>query len=315
MRTSRGQSLCAKIRGKNLQQERCARREAWNLAKISISPKTIIKTTFYLRTEAWVMPALVEKARRARIRGRFRSVDAHAEQKGCKLRRSGNPSKHNCSNYQCRSGNKRGSTIIRSRSWSLRDGEITRWHACSSIAWKTLRRARLSTRVGQRSKATSSQVRLLHRHRRTHQVLLWVQQFFNVTKRYRGTGAIHYNPKTNVKNKDDQRGSGKPPARPPRVVEGVLQTIWRKQKSQQPQTFHRTQIRNVLLKWQQGSTVLRFTFQKTEIVKSASEPRWQGLFAEREMAKLCLVQKKFGDMITADHKVFSEGCESRNNHR
>ena len=25
--------------------------------------------------------------------------------------------------------------------------------------------------------------------------------------------------------------------------------------------------------------------------------------------------KKFGDLITADHKVLSEGCESRNNHR
>ena len=25
--------------------------------------------------------------------------------------------------------------------------------------------------------------------------------------------------------------------------------------------------------------------------------------------------EKFGDMITADHKVPSEGCESRNNHR
>ena len=27
------------------------------------------------------------------------------------------------------------------------------------------------------------------------------------------------------------------------------------------------------------------------------------------------VVEKFGDLITADHKVFSEGCESRNNHR
>ena len=25
--------------------------------------------------------------------------------------------------------------------------------------------------------------------------------------------------------------------------------------------------------------------------------------------------RKFGDLITADHKVFNEGCESRNNHR
>ena len=50
------------------------------------------KTTSYSRAEAWVMLALSsKKARRARIRGRLRSIDAHAEQKGCKLKR--NPSK------------------------------------------------------------------------------------------------------------------------------------------------------------------------------------------------------------------------------
>ena len=37
--------------------------------------------------------------------------------------------------------------------------------------------------------------------------------------------------------------------------------------------------------------------------------------AEDAMAESCLVQKKNGDLITADHKVLSEGCESRNNHR
>ena len=33
------------------------------------------------------------------------------------------------------------------------------------------------------------------------------------------------------------------------------------------------------------------------------------------MANPYLVLKKFGDLITADHKVLSVGCESRNNHR
>ena len=33
------------------------------------------------------------------------------------------------------------------------------------------------------------------------------------------------------------------------------------------------------------------------------------------MAEPYFVQKIFGDLITADHKVLSEGCESRNNHR
>ena len=42
----------------------------------------------------------------------------------------------------------------------------------------------------------------------------------------------------------------------------------------------------------------------------SSEPRAEDALAERY-----LVQNIFGDLIKADHKVLSEGCESRNNHR
>ena len=52
---------------------------------------------------------------------------------------------------------------------------------------------------------------------------------------------------------------------------------------------------------------------KTEIARSASGPKLQGPHAEDAMAKPYLA--KFGDLITADHKVLSDNCESRNNHR
>ena len=35
----------------------------------------------------------------------------------------------------------------------------------------------------------------------------------------------------------------------------------------------------------------------------------------RSIGKAVLRADNFGDLITADHQVFSEGCESRNNHR
>ena len=41
----------------------------------------------------------------------------------------------------------------------------------------------------------------------------------------------------------------------------------------------------------------------------------QGLLAENALAQPYLGQKKFGELMTADHKVLREGCESRNNHR
>ena len=56
------------------------------------------------------------------------------------------------------------------------------------------------------------------------------------------------------------------------------------------------------------------TSRKIEIAKYACEPRWQRLLAEGEMAKQYLGQKKNGDLITADDRVFNERGESRNSH-
>ena len=60
-----------------------------------------------------------------------------------------------------------------------------------------------------------------------------------------------------------------------------------------PHTFLRTQIRNGLrIRYQnQGSTVFVLTSQKTEIAKSACEPKWQGLLTEDALGKLHLEQK------------------------
>ena len=58
------------------------------------------------------------------------------------------------------------------------------------------------------------------------------------------------------------------------------------------------------------STVFLLTSRKTEIARSARGPKLQG----PRLAEPYFVQKKFGDSIAADHKVLSEGCESRNSH-
>ena len=67
--------------------------------------------------------------------------------------------------------------------------------------------------------------------------------------------------------------------------------------------------------WVRASTVFRLTSRKTEIARSARGPKLQGPRAEDVLVKSYFVQKIFGGLITADHKVLSEGCESRNNHR
>ena len=63
------------------------------------------------------------------------------------------------------------------------------------------------------------------------------------------------------------------------------------------------------------STVFILISLKTEIARSVRGPKSQGLRAEDVLAESYVVQKMFGDLITADHKVLSEGCECRNNHR
>ena len=56
-------------------------------------------------------------------------------------------------------------------------------------------------------------------------------------------------------------------------------------------------------------------FQKDRNCEICQRTKSQGPRAEDALAEPYLVQKIFGDSITADHKVLSESCESRNNHR
>ena len=94
-----------------------------NWRKMSTSSKKEDKATFYSPTEARAMPApSLKNSRGVRIRGRLRSINAHAEQRGFKLRRTGNPSKvqepHNGCNGQWESANERESTGICLQPWS-----------------------------------------------------------------------------------------------------------------------------------------------------------------------------------------------------
>ena len=63
------------------------------------------------------------------------------------------------------------------------------------------------------------------------------------------------------------------------------------------------------------NTVFILTSRKTEIARSARGPKSQGSLCRRRIGGAVPRAEKFGDLITADHIVFSEGGESRNNHR
>ena len=54
---------------------------------------------------------------------------------------------------------------------------------------------------------------------------------------------------------------------------------------------------------------------KTEIARSVKGPKLQGAPCRRRNGEAVPRAVNFGDLITADHKVLSDNCESRNNHR
>ena len=60
------------------------------------------------------------------------------------------------------------------------------------------------------------------------------------------------------------------------------------------------------------STVFILISLKTEIAKSVNGPKLQGPHVEDAAVPRAV---NFGDLMTADHKVLSDNCESRNNHR
>ena len=98
------------------------------------------------------------------------------------------------------------------------------------------------------------------------------------------------------------------------MVRGVHRQIWKIQKCLHLHTFLMTQIRIVHRRWYQnpGSIVLIFTSQKSETAKSNQNDKGS---LQKTHWRSDLMQKNFGDLIRADHKVLNEEGESRHNSR
>ena len=67
--------------------------------------------------------------------------------------------------------------------------------------------------------------------------------------------------------------------------------------------------------WIWVNTVFILLSLKTEIARSVRGPKLQEPPCRRRIGGAVPRAENFGDLIAADHKVLSEGCESRNNHR
>ena len=63
------------------------------------------------------------------------------------------------------------------------------------------------------------------------------------------------------------------------------------------------------------NTVFVFTSRKTKIGESVRGPNITRAPCRRRIGRVVPRSENFGDLVTADHKVLSDNCESRNNHR
>ena len=118
-----------------LQQEGCARKAAWDLAKSIYKLKKCWQS--FLLLSYWSQGnagAHLKITTGKRVRGWFRTFNAHAAQNGFELRWNGHSAEiqnpYRGGDGKLWSANKRGSTCVCSRSWPLRDCAMTRRYAC-----------------------------------------------------------------------------------------------------------------------------------------------------------------------------------------
>ena len=93
------------------------------------------------------------------------------------------------------------------------------------------------------------------------------------------------------------------------------QKISKIEKCLQPHTFLMTQVRNVPRKRHQRRTVFFTHFPKYRNCEICLRTKMTRALGRKRTGDAVPRAEHFCDMITADHKVLTEGGESRNNHR
>ena len=310
----------------------------WTWRKMSTSSKKT-KATFFSSTEAWVMSAPSSKKPEEREFVVDSEASVHMLSKKASssdeldtLRRCMTTTVVVTANGEA---NKRGSTSIRSRSWSLRDSanySMTRlqFHHMENSAKNTdilvsgpavknhgwpnkVRRfsARRKTSyllLSLDCRQILVQVRPLHRHRRTRQAHLQVQHQSEVTHPHQETGAIHQNSK-----KGHQTSLGRPFARLSRMSEEINENLEDTGGPVPAHIFHDSD----------SERPTRVTLRKHSFYTHFPKDRNRAVCLRTKMTRApCrrrtgeaeLRAEKFGDSIAADHKVLNEEGESRNNH-
>ena len=153
----------------------------------------------------------------------------------------------------------------------------------------------------------------LHRQRRTRQVHLQVQHKSEVTMVHQETGAIHQKPKTKLK-RDNDGASGN---RLRDLLDWFEEFTENLEDTEVPATahiFHDSDSERPAKVPLRKHSVYRH-FPKDRFCDVCLRTKMTRAPCRRRTGEAVPRAEKFGDLITADHKVLNEEGESRNNHR
>ena len=271
-----------------------------------------------------------------RICCRLRRVDAHDKQEGFEFCRIGNrddiEKSDDSYHSQWRSADQWGSYSARQRIGFILDVQVPREYARSFVAGKALRGSRIDPVSGPVVKNSIS-LKVADGYNATRRItyrslsLVWRQALLlqarllpHLQHRPREILKIQHRVQHQheVREKVVQYGETR---RFPTCQTGYKsspRTSWMKEflnTETHTRVLLTDHVKNRREKWYRVNTVFVRISRKTEIAISAREPKLQGLLAEKRRSEAVPRAENFGDLITADHKVLSEGCESRNNHR
>ena len=224
-----GPKFAERTRDETLHQERCACRVAWDLANHVCKLKKTDKAAFYYPFEARAMRAPTDSGASMHMLCKKELSWDEMET----LRRSRNSTMVLTASGEVQ--NKRGSTCVRSRSWSLRNRVVAWRHVCSSVnsAQNTVNNRGWPNKGTNYAKRKTSYLLLSW-----IAVKLWYEFILAITglikyifkssnrakwrTRTRKLARVTKNPKQKWKNKEGYQSSlGRPFARPARKVWGV----------------------------------------------------------------------------------------------
>ena len=283
-----------------LHQEGCAAQSSVGFGKTNFNKLKHFGQN-YVPQSCWSLGfagKLFDKTRGARIRSRFRSINAHDEQKRIMLRRDGHSEKvqnpHCGVDCQWRSA----------RLEPVRRRATTRRNASCPIAGQPLRRPRILLWEGQRSKATVGQ-RWEENYLQAGQFWKLLSQLFQFRKQFvfcnatrivgtRATSQVTGNTAAASSSSDSvSERSDELPA-------NISQDSDSEHPIKSGNEIEDAQYFHSLLKRPE----LRRLLENQNNISLLQETHWRSLPRA----------ENFGNLISADHKVLNEGCESRDNH-